>query len=331
LEHEYELFAEQQPWPEGPVVAPGGWILNVCSFSVDGVDWVARGGDISATHVGAALQTTTLFNTSQVDVNGIPAALAFGPDQSLYVTDEGRRAIVRVTPEGALIDFISTFQGRRLNGPNDLSFDPAGNLFFTDPWGSSPDDRIGQVFGYEWATGVLHLIDSGMAFPNGIAVRDGRLVVAETYTNTLWVYDVIGPGQATGKRAFCRMPEAADSPVRWQGRPLAGPDGMAFDADGNLYVAHIGSGDVIVYDPSGRELGAFPTGGRKPTNLCFGGPAYDELFVTVDDSASIIRYRLGVEGHRLSFCPSLHDDHPWSSMLPPGHRAGSQTKEDRQA
>lgn len=323
MEHHYELFAERQPWPEGPVVAPGGWILNVCSFSIPGVEWAARGGDISATHIGAPLATHTVFNTSTAAVEGIPAALAFGPDDCLYVTDEGRRAIVRVSPDGTLTDAITTYEDRRLNGPNDLSFDSDGNLYFTDPWGSSADDRIGQVFGYAWATGELHLIDSGMAFPNGIVVRDGRLIVAETYTNMLWAYDVTGPGRAAGKREFCRMPDAPDSPVTWQGRPLAGPDGMAFDAAGNLFVAHIGSGNVIVYDGAGREIEAVPTGGYKPTNVCFGGPGYDELFVTVDDTASIVRYALGVPGHRLSFCPSLRDAHPWSAMLPRGPEAGA--------
>jgi gluconolactonase len=223
---------------------------------------------------------------------------------------------VRVSPDGTLEDFITAHDGRRLNGPNDLSFDRDGNLYFTDPWGSSPDNPIGQVFGYEWAARTLHLIDSGMAFPNGIVVRNGRLIVAETYTNNLWTYEVTGPGRAGGKREFSRMPEVPDSPLRWQGRSLSGPDGMAFDAAGNLYVAHIGTGNLIVYDDRGREIGAFATGGRKPTNVCFGGPGYDELFVTVDDTASVIRFAPGEPGYRLSFCPSLTDRHPWSSMLP---------------
>ncbi len=107
-----------------------------------------------------------------------------------------------------------------------------------------------------------------------------------------------------------------DSPVRWEGQSLVGPDGMAFDAAGNLYATHIGSGDVIVYDPDGRQIDAIPSGGTTPTNVCFGGPGYDELYVTVDDTASVVRFDLGVPGHRLSFCPSLVQDHLWARMLP---------------
>jgi gluconolactonase len=317
MAREAELFAEHQPWPEGPVVGPNGWILNVCSFAAPDPGWSVQGGDISATHVSRPLVTHTVFNTSTPEVAGIPAALAFGPDGCLYVTDEGRRSVARVTPDGLVEDFITTFDGKRINGANDLSFDADGNLFFTDPWGSSPDNRIGQIFGYTWATGELHLIAEGMAFPNGIVVRDGRLYAAETYANTIWVFDVSGPGMASGKSEFCRMPDVPDSPVMWQGKPISGPDGMAFDDAGNLYVAHVGSGFIYVYDRDGRQIDAIPSGARKPTNVCFGGPALDMLYVTVDEPCIVERFDLGVTGQRLNFCPSSTADHPWARMLPP--------------
>ena len=111
------------------MVGPNGWILNVCSFTQPEHGSAFRGGDISATHVDTPRQTHRLFNTSTRDVAGIPAALAFGPDGALYVTDEGRRSIVRVDPRGGITDFVQGFGGCPLNGPNDLSFDPDGNLF----------------------------------------------------------------------------------------------------------------------------------------------------------------------------------------------------------
>ena len=61
------------------------------------------------------------------------------------------------------MDFITTCDGERLNGPNDLSFDPDGNLYFTDPWTSSLEDPIGGVYGYPWGTGRLTKIAGGMA------------------------------------------------------------------------------------------------------------------------------------------------------------------------
>jgi gluconolactonase len=309
MEVQPEVFAEHQPAPEGPVVGPDGWILNVCSFTQPWHGSEFRGGDISATHISAPRDTHVVLNTSTDDVVGIPAALAFGPDGALYITDEGRRSIVRVAPDGTVSDFISEFEGRPLNGPNDLSFDDKGNLFFTDPWGSGAEKPTGRVFGYNWRSRSLNLIATGMRFPNGIVVRRSRLYVAETFANLVWVYDVTGPGEASGKSEFARCPEITD-------RELVGPDGMCFDSLGDLYVAHLGTGAVVVFDQNGLEIDRIPTPGVKTTNVCFGGPGHDELFVTQENLGAVLRFRVGVKGDRINFCPSESVVHPWRSMLP---------------
>jgi gluconolactonase len=303
------LFADKLSAPEGPALGPDGWILNVCSFTLKDRDWPRKGGDITATHQSKPLVTHTVFNTSTAEVVGIPAALAFGPDGCLYVTDEGRRSIVRVTPEGVQSDFISEYQGKRLNGPNDLCFDKDGNLFFTDPWGSSLEKKIGAVYGYDWSTRTLNQIHTGLAFPNGILVRDGRVYAAETLTNKIWMYDVVGPGKAANPVEFCLLPDL-------KVKILTGPDGMAFDAESNIYVATVGVGFVYVFDRSGKLIESIPTGGIRPTNVCFGGPKHDTLFVTIDDLGTMVTIPLGVPGYRLPFCPSARTGHSWSKMLP---------------
>jgi gluconolactonase len=303
-------FAEKLSAPEGPVVGPYGWILNVCSFTLADRDWPFHGGDITATHYSRPLRTHVAFNTSTPEVVGIPAALAFGPDGSLYVTDEGRRSIVRVAPDGTQTDFLTTYDGERLNGPNDLSFDEDGNLFFTDPWTSSLENPIGGIYGYEWSTGRLTKVRGGMAFPNGIVVRGKRLYVAETMTRKVWLFEVTGPGRADNQVEFCTLPEMQTAD--WQGG-----DGMALDAGGNLYVTQLAAGCIRVYDPDGNLTGSIRTGGARPTNVCFGGPAFDTLYVTIDDLGTLVAIPVGVSGYRLPFCPSRSTDHPWSQMLPP--------------
>ena len=148
-----------------------------------------------------------------------------------------------------------------------------------------------------------------MAFPNGIALRGGRLYVAETLRSCVWVYDVIGPGVAADRRLFCRQPPVPDAPV-------SGPDGMAFDSEGNLLVTHFGSGHVYVYDTGGAEVDTIPCGGTSPTNVCFGGADHATLFITVDDTGEMVTVDWDVRGRTLNFCPSAWDGpHPFAAMM----------------
>ena len=308
-------FASQLCAPEGPTAGPGGWILNVCSFTRD-EGWPTRGGDVTATHVSAPGRTKRLFNTRADGVEGIPAALAFGPDGALYVTDEGHRAVLRIDPDGARSRWVNSFEGQALNGPNDLCFDAGGSCFFTDPWGSSLENPSGAVYGRAADTGELHRIDGDMAFPNGIAVRGGHLYVAETLRTCVWIYDIVGPGRATNRRLFCRQPPVS-------GAAVCGPDGMAFDAEGNLLVTHYGSGFVFVYDTGGAEIDRIACAGAAPTNVCFGGADHATLFITVDDTGEMVTVDWGVRGQTLNFCPSAGRGlHPFAAMIAAGEPLG---------
>jgi gluconolactonase len=327
LAHLVTTLARGQCGPEGPCLGPDGWILHVCSLDrPDRLEWPTRGGDVMATHPDDPLSSHVLFRTG-----GIPVALGFGPDGALYVTDEGRRSIVRADADGELTDLITHWRGERINGPNDLAFDEEGNLYFSDPWTSSPQNPIGAVYGWSRATSELHRIDEGMWFPNGVVAADGVLLVAETFRRAVWAYDLDGRGGAGGKRRFCSLPDVADAsrlPPAEQERlgvdHLCGPDGMALDVAGNLYVAHFASSAVFVFDPTGQEVDRLAVSGRAPTNVCFIGPDLDQLAVTVDDTGEVVVLELGVTGRRLPFCPSGVADHPWSARLPPrpGQTAG---------
>ena len=301
------VVARRLAAPEGPTIVTDDIVMNVCSLDRDAA-WPTKGGDITACRLGDPDSTRVIFSTSTEEVKGIPASLAFGPDGALYVADEGHRAMLRVTADLEQTEFITDFEGRRVNGPNDLSFDEDGSLYFTDPWTSSADHPIGAVYGYDWSVGRLHRIDDGMAFPNGIIARAGYLYVAETFTNTIWRYRINGPGRAGDRAAFCRLPDLPDAAVQ-------GPDGMCFDASGHLYVTHLASSHVFRFDADGREVARIQVGGTHPTNVCFAGPSLDQLLVTVDDAGELQRIDLGTEGDRLNFCPSRAPDHAWAVTL----------------
>lgn len=302
----FDVIARGLCAPEGPTVGPAGWLLNVCSFTRDDA-FPFVGGDIVATSL-LTQESRVVLNTSSESTTGIPASLAFGPDEALYIADEGHRSILRVDARGEVSDLVATYRGERLNGSNDLSFDRHGNLFFTDPWTSSLENPIGAIYGYAWDTGTLNLIRGGLAFPNGIIARGDKLYAAETLTQKVFEYDITGPGAAENERVFCALPDVEDVEVH-------GPDGMAFDAAGRLYVAHFGGAGVHVYGPDGTYLRTIDPGGAYPTNVCFGGSGHSDLFITVDDTAELIRISIDGVGERINFCPSGTTAHAWRAML----------------
>jgi gluconolactonase len=229
-------------------------------------------------------QASEFFNTG-----GIPAGLAFHPDGSLYVADEGERihGVMRITPDREAAIVVNEYQGKPLNGANDLVFDQNGVLYFSDPWGSSADQPVGGFYRL-FPDGRLQQLDRDLAFPNGVALTaDGSAVIlAETYRNRLLRYPI--------------RPDGSVGPAEhWADTQLpSGPDGMAHDANGNLYVAHFGGGCVDVFDPSGTQVDRIAVPGEQPTNVAF-GPDGTTLVVTEVATASLYRVRLNVAGQPL--------------------------------
>src|SRR5579875_2601735 len=164
-----------------------------------------------------------------VRTGGNPNGSRFGPGGSLFVADCGRRAILRLdTSSGAMSVYAAACDGQPFAGPNDLCFGPDGVLYCTDPEGSTLENRAGAVYAVAPDATVTRMV-SGLAYPNGIAVTpDGTvLVVAETFTGVLHRYSLAHRDYGTELN-----PLAVLSPAQ-EVAPVAGPDGMAFDADGH--------------------------------------------------------------------------------------------------
>jgi gluconolactonase len=237
-------------------------------------------------------------------VTGAPNGHKILADGTHLVCDASQHAVLHLSAYGKMLDPASKeCDGKPLRGPNDLSLDtPNRGFYFTDPGGSSDVKPIGTVH-YVDKAGKTHLLDEGLAFPNGIALRpDGKtLLVAESKKNRILSYDVKGPGKVGERKVFCELPtkDTATGQIDNQ------PDGICLDAAGNLYVAHYGMKQVQVLDPQGKVIRRYDGGNLTTSNVAFGGPKRDQLFITgglgaeAEPGGGVFRIDLGVEGLKI--------------------------------
>ena len=174
-----------------------------------------------------------------------------------------------------LRDASSHCDGTALRAPNDLTIDPRGGFYFTDPGGSTATNAIGTVH-YVDPRGVTHLIAKDLAFPNGLVITlDGqRLLLAESYRNHILSYPILAPGALGTPTVFATLPSKQGDQIE------NAPDGLALDEDGNLYIAHYGMHTVQVLSPSGELLRSYPGGNLTTSNVAFSGPDMDQLYIT---------------------------------------------------
>ena len=148
------LFANGFKFPEGPAFDRNG---NLFVVDVDT-------GDIS--HISPEGQAKTFVNTG-----GAPNGAKFHPNGDLYVADRVK-GIIAISPDGNTRVIVDHYQGKKFNGPNDLIFDSRGNLYFTDPHGSSAENPFGCVYRLS-SNGEITCLASGLAFPNGVVLVPG--------------------------------------------------------------------------------------------------------------------------------------------------------------
>ncbi|HET7055461.1 MAG TPA: SMP-30/gluconolactonase/LRE family protein, partial [Thermomicrobiales bacterium] len=126
--------------------------------------------------------------------------------------------------------------------------------------------------------------------PNGVAFNADETAVylAETYHTRILRYEIRSDGSLGPRDVWGQT-----------GDP-AGPDGMAFDAAGNLYCAHHGGSRVDIFNPDGERIGDIPIPGANVTNCAFGGPDRKTLVVTEVETASLYMVGMPAPGQLLN-------------------------------
>lgn len=207
---------------------------------------------------------------------------AFDSDGRLYTCEPRQRRLTRTDKKGKVDILAARFEGKRFNAPNDVVVRRDGHVYFTDPaFGADADQRELDFYGVYHITprGELEAIARWKTRPNGIALSpNGRtLYVSDSDERKVRAYDLDGKGLASNERVL--IPKITGV-----------PDGLKTDEKGNVYVAARG---IFVFSSTGKALGEVPLS-EKPSNLAFGDPDLETIYITA--RTSIYRVRLGVRG-----------------------------------
>lgn len=221
-----------------------------------------------------------------------PNGMTYGQDGSVLVCQHGNRRIARITADGTVTTLVDSFEGKKLNSPNDLVFHRDGSLYFTDPpYGLPAQDEdptkeldFNGVYRLS-ADGELQVLVEDLPRPNGIAFSPDyqTLYVANSEeTHRYWMaYDVNDDGTVSNGRVFADVTE----------EPAAGlPDGMKVDQMGNIYAT--GPGGVWIFDPDGEHLGTIAPP-EVPANVAWGDDG-SSLYMTA--VTGLYRIKLSTSG-----------------------------------
>ena len=251
-----------------------------------------RAGDLYLTDIpsGRIFRVTTALEWSVVaEYDGWPNGIAIHRDGSLWIADY-RRGLLRLEagsgkPPTALLAHRNSESFR---GLNDLTFDGAGNCYFTDQGQTGLHDPSGRVYRLR-ASGQLDLVVAGIPSPNGIALGDGgrALFIAVTRANQVWRGPLLADGSVSKVGAFRTF------------FGTSGPDGMALDADNRLVVAHASLGGAFVLNARGEVTHFVKSpGGATVTNAAF-RPGTSRLVLTESETGAVLEADLPSTGAAL--------------------------------
>ncbi len=216
----------------------------------------------------------------------------FGRANGMYFDRKGnliscsdeKNELWSIAPDGKVTVLVKDFEGKKLNGPNDLWIAPNGGIYLTDPfykrpwWDHQSSEQDGEHV-YYLASGASKLVQVATDFekPNGIVgTPDGKyLYIADIKGNKTWRYTINADGTLSGKKLFAEL----------------GSDGMTIDNKGNVYLTGKG---VTIFNRDGVQIENIPIPEGWTANVCFGGKDRHLLFITA--SKSVYGIKMKVKG-----------------------------------
>jgi len=229
--------------------------------------------------------------TLAAQYDGWPNGLAMHRDGALWIADY-RRGLLRHPGEGrdpiSPTPVLTHRNSESFKGLNDLTFDSAGNCYFTDQGQTGLHDPSGRVYRLR-PGGELDCVLANVPSPNGVALDLSQkvLFVAVTRANAVWRGPLLRDGTVSKVGAFRTF------------FGTSGPDGMAVDRDNRLVVAHASLGGAFVIDARGEVTHFVKSGeGAAVTNVAY-RPGTSQLVMTESETGTILEADLPAAGAAL--------------------------------
>jgi len=287
-------LAEGFKFTEGPIWVPAE---NHLLFSDPNSNIIYRyrpngnqPGDLTVFRTPSGYAGSDIAEYGQPGSNG----LTLDPGGRLTINEHGNHRVSRIDAGGSLTVLADSFNGQRLNSPNDLVYGSDGTLYFTDPPFGLPrfydDPRKELPFSGVYAIdrGELKLLTTELAGPNGIALSpDEKYLYVGNWDEKKKVvmrYELTADKKAVNGRVFYDLTSAPGEDAI---------DGIKVDQEGNLYVS--GPGGLWVIDAQGRHLGTI-VAPRHIHNMAWGDADGKTLYLCA--RGALYKMRLNVAGIR---------------------------------
>ena len=217
-----------------------------------------------------------------MDKTGRANGMYFDKKGNLVSCSDEKNELWSISKDKKVTVLMTDYEGKRLNGPNDLWIDNKGGIYFTDPyyqrdyWTRTKPDIDGEkVYYLPKGEKEAFVVDSTLQKPNGIiGTPDGRyLYVADIEGNKTCRFEMNPDGTLFNKKIFV----------------LQGSDGMTLDDEGNLYLSGKG---ITIYNKNAEKIGYIPVPANWVGNITFGGKDRKTLFITASEAAYTLQMKV---------------------------------------
>ena len=287
-------LAEGFKFTEGPIwIKDGGYLLFSDPNANAIYKYTPNGNEEGRLEV---FRTPSGYSGADIAEYGQPGSngLTLDPQGRLTINQHGNHRVVRDEKDGTQTVLADSYEGKRLNSPNDLVYRSDGTLFFTDPPFGLPkffdDPRKQLPFSgvYSIYKGKLQLLSSDFTGPNGIAFSpDEKYLYVDDWDDKKKIvmrYEVNQDATLRNGKLFFDMTSTPGEDAL---------DGLKVDQKGNLYVS--GPGGLWVLSPEGKHLGTIITP-KHAHNFAWGDPDGKTLYLCA--RSGLYRMRLNIAGVR---------------------------------